>query len=153
MAETKKTFAEHFTPEEAATYKRDSIAELTKDALSNLTRAAYLLHAREDIIATHLETLKLGEPLEAELKEINDTKTPSKPQRERRKELERALAPIRMKLRRLQGDTDNFAQQAEQLYLQSVERIYRRDYIAKHFPEAVLSVEAPDPRMKADQVA
>lgn len=153
MAENKKTFAEHFSPEAVETFKSDKLKELTKDALDLLTRAAYLLHAREDIVATHKETKELEEPLEAELKGINDTKAPSKPQRERRKEIEKKLAPVRMKLKRLQADADNFEQQAEGMYLQAVERIYRRDYIAANLPAKILSAVAPDPRMKADQVA
>lgn len=149
MANDKKTYAEHFTPESTATYKERKIAELTHDALDHLSKAFYLEHAREDILSTLKKTVDEAEPIQKEFDDLKD-KT-ERTARERRKELQKKLIPFVKRIKDLTNDAEQFKQQAEALRIQATERIYRRDFIIQNFPEKMLGMEALDPHMAADK--
>lgn len=147
MEHTAKIYADHFTQEETAAFKTKRIADLTTEALDLLSRAEYLEHARLDIVATRDENVAQAQPLEEELAEILKTDKLNKTQRERRKELERALIPLRKKISNLTDDAAGFEINAEKTRDQATERIYRRDYLKENFEKA-LALPSPDPRMK-----
>lgn len=147
METTEKKYRESFTGAELSAYKEKKIAELTSEAIDLLSRAEYLDHARGDMDATLKELGEKAFPLEKELSEINGTKSPNKTQRERRKELERELTPIRRKIGELSDSVAQFQLNALSTREQASERIYRRDYIAESFDKAFDHMR-PDPRMK-----